>query len=411
MRKHNSLFNQVCQFINSQPVGSTFNVSQLNNAVTENYTAWKRRYKDPYYATRTYAGLLRNAGVLAKYQRGTWTVLSHIPENLTLHMVNNNLPYNKRWKALVTHDVSQVNNTINPYSVAEDITIYVIVDKHVEPTTVLKTKVGALLSTGSYFEDEMDAWYFLSIGTGVAVESLKADWQKSQDIAKGIVELTKQAEAAEAIELMDAVERLDGLLTITDKVFDTFIKCKFIYKLIDTDDAVRVFKYKVPGNEYCKNNMNENESLLDLLRQAADEVDVDIEDIIDENLQLIESEIFEASKKTVVENADDIFHIEIMAALDKQDEKREDLAIQIAKDEHYIKIEDIKGREVFYKRGNEYIKGTVLNFTFTSMEEENFYSNVKVKLADGSTGYLDYKTLFFSKEDVIKSFTETINSL
>jgi hypothetical protein len=84
MRKTNSLFDQVVKFINSQPIGTRFNVNDLYNACTENYTDWKKKYNDPNYVTRLYAGLIRNCGGLIKMKKNTWNVIHHIPDWVTL---------------------------------------------------------------------------------------------------------------------------------------------------------------------------------------------------------------------------------------------------------------------------------------------------------------------------------------
>jgi hypothetical protein len=383
-RYPDSLFNQVCLFVNSQPIGSTFKVTELNNAVTENYTSWKRRYNDPYYCTRLYAGNLRRAGVLTKNERGTWTVLAHIPDNVTLDMINNNKPYSQRWRALVVQPTEQ------PKTEGPSITIWKIVDKHVEPyvLTDYRNKISALLSTGDYFEDEMDAWYFISVGTGIAVEALKADWKKAQDHAEGLVELTKQAEAAEEIELKEAVERLDGLLTIIPSGWSSRIK--YWYKF---NGAGHIAKYEVREEQVCKNTLHENESLLNLLKMAANEVDCDIEEMIERELTWVEEEI---AKKAEAE--------------------REVLAIQIAKDEQYIKVDDIRNKEVYIERGgkNDWVKAVIREFSIMCERGATpSYFDIQVEYSkDGSIETFDnMKDFSFTKEDAINKMKEHINSL
>lgn len=383
----NSLFDQVCKFVNSIAIGTTVSVNELNNSVTENYTPWKRRYRDPYYCTRLYAGLLRKAGVLIKNKRGTWTILAHVPDNVTLDMISTaNTPWDKLWKA-DRQFVSQVDNTINT-PIVERIIIFVIIGKHIEPTEVLKTQVGALLSTGNYFEDEMDAWYFLSIGTGVAVESLKADWRKTKDFANNVVEITKAAEAQEDADVLEGVERLDGLLTIVSSGWSSRIK--IWYGIKDLEAGPRVIKYEVREEQVCKNNMYENESLLNLLKCAAEEVDVDIEDIIEENLVLIESEIHEKLDAEFVKKA--------------EEEKAK------AK---LITFKDIRGNDVYYKDSkNIWCKGVIIGLQIQAFGDTTpEYSNIHVKTQSGSTQWIEYKVAKFSKEEVLSLVTESINSL
>lgn len=87
MRKEKTLFAQIVNFINSQPVGTTFRVRDLYSQVNERSTPWKRRHNDPNYQTRWYCGQLRHRKVLAKNKRGTWTVLAHIPDFVTSSMI------------------------------------------------------------------------------------------------------------------------------------------------------------------------------------------------------------------------------------------------------------------------------------------------------------------------------------
>jgi len=396
MRKHNSLFDQVCNYINSQEIGSTFTVHNLYNSVNENYTPWKRGYRDPNYVTRLYCGYLRHAGVLSKNKRGTWTVLAKIPDAVNTFNVYG-IGYNKRWKVGIPSAAVNIINT----SVAEDIIIYVIVDKHVEPTRALKTKVGALLSTGNYFEDEMDAWYFLSIGTGVAVESLKSTWKKTQDFANEIVEHTESHLEQEEDEL---IERLSGLI-ITIGINSVFPKT--IYQSIDGI----LYARKVTESMPCSNDHIENESLKRLLQlNAGNKMPWTI--FAEEILESIENGDYykEEVIPVVTENANDNFHIEIMAALDRQDQKREDLAIQIAKDERYITLEDIRGKQVYLMHEGKPFTGKVTEFIINCQGNENpEYDRIMIDTI--STMSFHSNKLCFTKESFKEKLANIVDSL
>lgn len=51
MRKQHTLFAQIVNFINSQPIGSTFTVQESYNKVDERSTQWKRFNRDSNYQT------------------------------------------------------------------------------------------------------------------------------------------------------------------------------------------------------------------------------------------------------------------------------------------------------------------------------------------------------------------------
>jgi hypothetical protein len=81
MRNINSQFNEICEFVNSVPVGQTFTTQEYLNAVghTENSTQWKRRNGNDYYICHQYKGYLRRGGFLKNIKRGLWEVKQHIP--------------------------------------------------------------------------------------------------------------------------------------------------------------------------------------------------------------------------------------------------------------------------------------------------------------------------------------------
>jgi len=86
MRKTNSQFDLICQWVNAQPIGSTFTPKDFVAAVGhyENLTAWKRWNGNPHYVCHMYKGYLKRTGFLSNPSRGVWVVEKRIPSWLTL---------------------------------------------------------------------------------------------------------------------------------------------------------------------------------------------------------------------------------------------------------------------------------------------------------------------------------------
>lgn len=81
MRKQNSLFNKVVEFINNTKVGDTYRVSDLiaYAGPYEVTTYYKKSNGNPNYRIRSYQTMLRGP-FLQNVKRGEWKVLQHIPE-------------------------------------------------------------------------------------------------------------------------------------------------------------------------------------------------------------------------------------------------------------------------------------------------------------------------------------------
>lgn len=380
MRKHNSLFNQVCTFINVRPIGTVFTNDELYSSVDENPSAWKRREKDLNYTTRFYRYWLMKAGVLEKFGKKTWKIVAHVPDHVESHHVwgrKRRIPY-QLWH--ISHE-----NKINKPS-DEEITIFKIIDKHVEHVNIFKTQVGALLSTGSYFEDEMDAWYFLSIGTGVAVESLKDTWKKTQDFANEIVEMDKSHLEQEENEI---IERLSGLL-LTIGIKSNFPKT--IYQFI----SGKLFAKKVSENTICNNDNFENESLKRLLQlEAGHKLPWTI--LAEDILESIEMDTY--------------YDLPMIDSSEYRIKNEVTKTSEVKIDKSFITIDDIRGREVYYFRHKEWYKGKVATFNISATVGENpTYGTVKLE-GDDASSWIKYSDLLFSKEEVIAQFTQTLNSL
>ena len=81
MRKQNSLFNKVVEFINNTKVGDTYRVSDLiAYAGPYEVTTWyKKSNGNPNYRIRSYQTMLKGP-FLENVKRGEWKVVQHIPE-------------------------------------------------------------------------------------------------------------------------------------------------------------------------------------------------------------------------------------------------------------------------------------------------------------------------------------------
>lgn len=81
MRQKHSLFNRVCNFINSVDVDSTYKTKQYISHCSpyeSEATSWKKKH--PTYRTSQYQSYLKRAGFIRNVKRGEWQVLRHIPE-------------------------------------------------------------------------------------------------------------------------------------------------------------------------------------------------------------------------------------------------------------------------------------------------------------------------------------------
>ena len=82
MRKHDSLFNKACTFINSVPVGSSFTTKEYIAAIGkyEKSSWWKTmRCSNKHYRCHVYKGYLKRAGFVHQIKHGVWGVDRHVP--------------------------------------------------------------------------------------------------------------------------------------------------------------------------------------------------------------------------------------------------------------------------------------------------------------------------------------------
>jgi len=84
MRKQDSLFNAVVEFVNEQPIGSTFSTQEYLNRVSgfETLTGWKSLTRNDNYRAHMYKGMMKRY-FLTNPKRGSWTVTRHVPEWFT----------------------------------------------------------------------------------------------------------------------------------------------------------------------------------------------------------------------------------------------------------------------------------------------------------------------------------------
>ena len=95
-----------------------------------------------------------------------WKVLAHVPDHVSSDMVwgvKGRTPYTL-WHISMEENKTQTSNETTLYEITKD--------NLVLPLVVANTRVAPLLSTGSFFENEYDAAYFLSVGSGVPVEDI-----------------------------------------------------------------------------------------------------------------------------------------------------------------------------------------------------------------------------------------------
>jgi len=385
MRKQNSLFSQVCNFINSLPIGTIFTNEQLYSKCDEHMTRWKG--EDP-YVTRQYRRHLVIANVLRHDSRGKWQVLAHIPDFVTVSSLEANRGVKKHirgswqlvgkpWNANMENPKTEDIRPTDSQSVST-ITIYKLVDKHVEPAEVLKTQVSALLSTGSYFEDELDAWYFLSVGTGYAVEDLKAKWTAEQNVAHVLVEETKSNLEREEDDL---IERLSGLVLI---IGASSQMPKLIYKFVHG----KLYGVKVFNAFKCDNDNIENESLKRLLQLHAGS-SLPWTSLAEDILEEIECDTYYKEKE------------EFSAPIKEHSNK-------------FITVEDIRGKDVYIiNYGGLIVKGRIESFAIDcqSGTTPTIYDIEVLIDGQGVDTFDNLDGLLFSKEEAISALTKLVNSL
>jgi len=105
MRNRNSLFNRVCEFINSVPVGTSYKANALINFCDgyEKSSYWKRSNSNEFYRTRCYQTYLKRAGFIKNVKRGEWLVIYHIPDHVTLSTVEKMIGYGQQPNHKVQH--------------------------------------------------------------------------------------------------------------------------------------------------------------------------------------------------------------------------------------------------------------------------------------------------------------------
>lgn len=90
MRTKDSLFNRVCEFINTKTPGAIYKSSELTMFCEgyENVTSYKRWNKNPFERTRKYQTMRKYSGIVTNVKRGYWKVEVNVPDWFTLSHAN-----------------------------------------------------------------------------------------------------------------------------------------------------------------------------------------------------------------------------------------------------------------------------------------------------------------------------------
>ena len=424
MRKQNTLFAQIVNFINSQPIGSTFTVRELYSKIDERTTSWKRMNNDPNYQTRWYCGRLRVRKVLAKYQRGTWTVLAHIPDFVTSNMIYSswNTKNPIKWYAGMDtiESMTQASAPIVKQESSEDnelverldgmLTIIDETGNWTIPSEVkyvyrfdfdkiTKRRVWDTYSLSANERDTLnDALTCLSDLTGKSVHVLGEDM-----LEKIENELHEKAELEKSKldkELDKVAEKLNTHLRIVDNSSSLSSDNKFIYKFI----GGLLYKVKVDPSYNC--GPDEYESLRRLLEvEAGSRLPWTV--LAEEIMEVIERNSYYVQKVETTERTIDVKPetvIENKVEMEQPAPKK------------FITVDDIRGVEVYIERDckNNWQKAIVQNFGIDCQKNEDPYVyDVEVMwVKDGKYETFDNTYGFcFNKEQVVAKLNDYINSL
>lgn len=167
MRKPNTLFDQVCQFVNSFAIGEQFDTQDMYAQCNENMTHWKRSNNYDHYTTRQYRRHLVIAGVLAHVKRGKWRVLAHIPDHVTVSALEANRNRKVRnektgewrlcakpWNASMMAIKEEVQELAKPEAQERRIsmmTVYTINNNKIEFKVIPVNSLHATLSSGNVY--------------------------------------------------------------------------------------------------------------------------------------------------------------------------------------------------------------------------------------------------------------------
>lgn len=402
MRKKNSLFDQVCNFINSVGIGNTFTNDELYSNTNEVMTDYKiRLYKGDRQTTRYYRYHLIHANVVKRVSKGVWQVLAHIPDGVTLSMVEQEKFKNGKrrefvWKAGVelpnNKEIKMNNNNQN----LEEITLYEITKNNlVLPIVVGVNRVPALLSTGTYFEDETDAAYFLSVGTGIPVEVIK---KNSHDfIENGAKEEPELFDSEKALlEKLHDLIPIDGPSSIPDN-----IPFKWVYSISGISNEV-IWKCRAHIDEVITWE-KASDSLLKLLQRVGGSTRLwtELAEEFIEDLEFEQTIRTENPPNEALKLAADNYKLGTHNEyLEKETEK-------------LITLEDIRGKEVYFFHDSKMTKGVIKRFGINVPTEGNpFYIDISVYCSWKET--IDFNRideLSFTKEDFIMKLTKMVDNL
>jgi len=215
-RKENSQFDLVCKFINSLVIGAVYTCKELR---TKYPSVHPDRLGYIHCALMEQYGEHsdRGANVIRRIKRGSYEVLAHIPDFVTYNMLEANYGYRRhdkpetsdwnnaplrgiKWKASYPNPNSstevKTSNAMTDTFHPENVTVYVIKDKTVEPIDILFSKRHVYFSTGNFFENEQEAWEMLAIKLKTTVELLKAAKNFNESLEEQITNTTDAFTAA-----------------------------------------------------------------------------------------------------------------------------------------------------------------------------------------------------------------------
>lgn len=399
-RKPNSVFDQVVKFLNSKPVGTIFTNEDLYSQVSEAQTSHKILYKDYSYTTRLYRYWLMKAGCIEKLGDKKWKVLAHVPDHVSSDMVwgvKGRTPYTL-WHISMEENKTQTSNETTLYEITKD--------NLVLPLVVANTRVAPLLSTGSFFENEYDAAYFLSVGTGVPVEDII---KKSHNFINMKDEVEEQKNEPEDVtenweeELIDKLHEAIPTDEKNSKSMDS--PFKWIYKLGIENDIIS--KRRAHIDEMT--HLTESDDLSSLIKALAGSR-MPWNCLADEMIENFEfDKALNSPMSETLKNAGDSYKRRIN--LDHNSEKK--YQIFERKDEVFpnsLLMEDIRGKEVFMMYEGKLVKGKVTKFQIICPEgRQPYYDYIGIDKIHGYT--FEQKDISFSAEEFKKKLAELVDSL
>lgn len=405
-RKPNSVFDQVVKFLNSKPVGTIFTNEELYSQVSEVQSSHKIRYKDYSYTTRFYRYWLMKAGCVEKLGDKKWKVLAHVPDHVSSDMVwgvKGRTPYTL-WHISMEENKPRTTNETTLYEITKD--------NLVLPLVVANTRVAPLLSTGSFFENEYDAAYFLSVGTGVPVEDIIRKSHNFINMKDEVEEQKNEPESEDDNWEFELLEKLHEAIPVNeDESISDAVPFKWIYKIGIENDIL----YKRRGHIDEIPHITESDDLSSLIKGCAGSK-MPWNCLADEMIENFEfdkalyNEIFNDCN-----NAADSYKRRIN--LDHNPDKTYQIFPnpnspfnKVEKPTTLLTLEDIRGKEVFMMYEGKLVKGKVTKFQIICTgDRQPYYDYIGIDKIQGYT--FEQKDISFSAEEFKKKLADIVDSL